>query len=402
MTGLDTTMKRLVAHSGSPYRLSQATGVVKTLSSPTATREATEKRLAAMTNRKYCLLTTSGRYSLYLILKAVSEISERKNVIVPAYTCPSVINAVIRSGLTPVLCDLKSGTFDYDFLQLRKIITAETVAVVAVNLCGQLCNFRELDNIGREKKVMIIEDACQSLGGSYQQEPSGGFGTFSFVSFGFSKNLALGNGGAVLTNDTSCYQALQRSIDPAPSGRTRQVIFLWKWFAFLILMRPRLYYLLRLLPHAFEDENFGFSLAEEGRMPDCQTRLLFALLGQMVPLTDRRRANARLLYQNISGLPGIGTFPETVADGNAALRFPLLIENSDQRKRLLATLRKSGIEADPFYALRKQVFFRRIRETAPVASSYTERLLTLPTHRYVDKGDINTIFTICASGVGWK
>lgn len=398
MTGPDTLMKRLVSHSSSPYSFSQITEALKALSSPSLTRRKTEKQLAAMTDRRFCLLTTSGRYSLYLVLKAVSEVSPRKNVVVPSYTCPSVINAVNRSGLTPVFCDLQSGTFDYDFLQLDKITTDETAAIVAVNLCGQIGNFKELNNMTRKKEIVLIEDACQSLGGNYRHQLSGGLGTFSIVSFGFSKNLALGNGGAVLTDDPTYYNIIQRKVHPAPYAGSRQLLFILKWFAFLILTRPRIYNLLRLLPLSFEDENFDFSLKEEGRMPDSPARLLSALLECLPGLTEKRRLNARLLYQRLSGLDGIQFFSDTVTKGNAALRFPLLAETAAQRKRLIARLRNVGIEADPFYDLNQQKFFKEIKEASPVSAGYTERIVTIPTHGYLTTGDIDNIFKVLVSG----
>ena len=396
-TGPDTLMKRLVAHSSSPYRVSQIIEVLRAISFPAADREEIEKQLAAITGRRYCCLTTSGRYSLYLVLKALPELSLRKNVIVPSYTCPSVINAIDRSGLTPVFCDLQSGRFDYDFLQLRKLITDETAAVVAVNLCGQICNFEELNNITREKNVVLIEDACQSLGGSYRKKPSGGLGTFSIVSFGFSKNMAMGSGGAVLTDDADYHRIIQKHINPAAPGSIRQILFLAKWFAYLILMRPRLYYLLRLLPHSFEDENFDFKLKEEGRMPGYQARLLSSLLGDLSKLTENRRSNARLLYRVLSGLPGIQLFSNTVTEGNAALRFPFLAQTTTQRTRLIARLRKVGIEADPFYDLNQQRFFREIKGASPVSSGYTERIVTIPTHGYLKHRDIGIILDSIAS-----
>lgn len=389
-------MKRLVAHSGSPYHLAQFIDGLRTILSSHITISRGEDQLAGMVKRKHCLLTSSGRYALFLILKTIRKTRPGAKVIVPAYTCPSVIRASRRAGFTPVFCDLKEGSFDFNFTQLEELIDAETAAVIAVNLCGLICDFNRLGKITRRRKIILIEDACQSLGGSYHGAPSGSLGDFSFTSFGYSKNLAVGAGGAVFTDDQRYFHHLQNIINPSVGNILQSRSHFIQWTLYCLLLHPRIYYLLRLLPYQFESENFELDPEREGRMPPGQVRLLAALLKYLAPLTGKRRNNSRLLYQKLTPLKNIRLFPGASSPEGAALRFPLLCRDSARRKELRARLKAKGIEADPFYQLKKQKYFADPGRRFAVSCGYAERILTLPTHGYLrgrDREGIATVFS---------
>lgn len=139
---------------------------------------------------------SSGKNALVAALRCL-ELTEDSEVIIPTYVCEEVLEAVISSGCKPVLCDVSErGVLDPD--SVRTKITRNTRALVAVNIFGNPCDISSL----RRFEVPIIEDCCHSLGshgpsaGHLEMNPAA---EFSFFSFGPTKPMTTGSGGALAT-----------------------------------------------------------------------------------------------------------------------------------------------------------------------------------------------------------
>ncbi len=173
-----------------------------------------EEEFAEYCGVKHCLGVANGLDALILILegyKISGFINEGDEVIVPSNTFVASILAVSKAGLVPVLCEPQLDTYLLDPAEIEKKINPKTKAIIAVHLYGQLCNMDAINTIAQKHNLKIIEDAAQSHGAVYSNgKKAGNLGDAAGFSFYPGKNLgALGDGGAITTNDDVLADALK-------------------------------------------------------------------------------------------------------------------------------------------------------------------------------------------------
>lgn len=157
-----------------------------------------EEKLAAMHNRKHCILVSRGAAAIYLALKAFGY--EKGQVAMPSILCLSPANAVIYAGLEPKYIDISLSDFNLDIKSLEQAIRKEKniKVVILPHLYGQPGDIEKVVALCQEHDIRIIEDTAQALGGSYKGKPLGSFGDISILSFGHTKIIDAGGGGAML------------------------------------------------------------------------------------------------------------------------------------------------------------------------------------------------------------
>jgi dTDP-4-amino-4,6-dideoxygalactose transaminase len=159
-----------------------------------------EKNLAAFVGTKYAVGLNSGYDALHLSLRAAG-IGPGDEVIVPAHTFVATCSAVVNAGATPVLVDVrKDFNIDPDLIELA--ITSRTKAIIPVHLSGYMADMPRIMKIAEKHNLVIVEDACQSLGSSINGKGAGAWGLTGCWSFYPFKILGgYGDGGAITTND---------------------------------------------------------------------------------------------------------------------------------------------------------------------------------------------------------
>ena len=163
--------------------------------------EAFEKEFAAYCGAKYCVGCGNGLDALYLILKAYG-IGEGDEVIVPSNTYIATALAVSYTGALPVFVEPEEDSFNINPFLIEEKITDKTKAIMAVHLYGQPVEMDEIKAIAKKHNLKIIEDSAQAHGATYKGVRTGNLGDAAGFSFYPGKNLgALGDGGAVVTND---------------------------------------------------------------------------------------------------------------------------------------------------------------------------------------------------------
>jgi len=172
--------------------------------------ERFEQEFAAYCGTEHCVGVASGTAALTLALEAAG-IGAGDEVIVPAHTFIASALAVARVGATPVLCDVDSGTGLIDPEAARSLVGPRTAGVVAVHLYGQACDVDAIRAFADPAGLMLLEDAAQAHGAMHRDRRVGGLGAAAGFSFYPSKNLgALGDGGAICTNDAELAQRLRQ------------------------------------------------------------------------------------------------------------------------------------------------------------------------------------------------
>ena len=157
---------------------------------------------------RHSILCSSGTCAIELALRAI-PVAAGDEVILAAYDFKANFVNVLTTGCTPVLIDTVADYPIPDLNQLADAVTDRTRAIIVSHLHGNLVPMREVCRIAGERGVAVIEDACQAPGALLEGRRAGIFGNVGVLSFGGSKLLTSGRGGAVLTSDAQMAQRIR-------------------------------------------------------------------------------------------------------------------------------------------------------------------------------------------------
>ena len=147
------------------------------------------------------LLTSSCTHALEMAALLLN-IGPEDEVIVPAFTFPSAINAFVLRGGKPVFVDVRADTLNIDETQIEQHLSERTKAIFLVHYAGVGCELDKIMPIARRNKIAVVEDNAHGLYGKYHGRFLGTFGELATLSFHETKNFSCGEGGALLINDT--------------------------------------------------------------------------------------------------------------------------------------------------------------------------------------------------------
>jgi dTDP-4-amino-4,6-dideoxygalactose transaminase len=144
----------------------------------------------------------SGTAALHVAL-AAADVGPGDEVIAPPYTFIATVSAIIQQNAIPVFADIDRETLNIDPARVEERITRRTKAVVPVHLFGLPADMDRITAIAKLRGITVIEDACQAHGAVYKGRKAGSMGDMACFSFQESKNMAAGEGGAIVTNDSA-------------------------------------------------------------------------------------------------------------------------------------------------------------------------------------------------------
>jgi len=162
-----------------------------------------ESELAKRIGVGYCHLGSSGTAALRIALAACG-IGAEDEVIVPPFTFIATIEAILDAGAVPVFSEIDE-TLCLDPDSIESVITSRTKAVMPVHMCGAMADIKKIRSFCNQKGLVLIEDACQSLGATFNGKSLGTFGQMGCFSFDPVKTITCGEGGAVVTDDKKLY-----------------------------------------------------------------------------------------------------------------------------------------------------------------------------------------------------
>ena len=158
--------------------------------------------------REHVQLCSSGTIAVELALRGL-KVGPGDEVVLAAYDFPGNFRAVEAVGARPVLVDVAQDRWTIDAALLAGAISPATRAVIVSHLHGDLADIEAVCQIARERGLSVLEDACQVPGATLGNRPAGSFGDVSVLSFGGSKLLTAGRGGAVLTSQAEILQRIK-------------------------------------------------------------------------------------------------------------------------------------------------------------------------------------------------
>ena len=270
--------------------------------------EAFEKDFAAYCQTRYAFGLNSGTSALHLALLAVG-VGPGDEVITVSYTFVATVAAILHTGAKPVLVDIDPQTCNIDVTKIEAAITPRTKVIMPVHLYGTCADMDPIQDIAREHKLIVIEDAAQAHGAEYKGRRAGSMGELACFSFYPGKNLgAYGEAGAVVTNNEKYVEVIRQLRDQGQSAK-------------------------------YLHERVGYNY----RMEAIQGAILGVKLKHLDEWTEARRRHAKV-YENKLRDSGVRLLAEPAECKSVYHVFPLFTEQRDQlRKHLHADGISTGI-----------------------------------------------------------
>ena len=304
------------------------------------------------------LLTTSCTHALEMAALLL-DIKEGDEVIVPAFTFVSSVNAFVLRGARPVFADIRPDTMCIDEGHLEQLITPRTRAIVAVHYAGVSCEMDTISALALNSGACVIEDNAHGLFGSYRGRMLGSLGRMATLSFHETKNLTCGEGGALLVNDATL---IERAEIIREKGTDRSKFF------------------------RGQVDKYGWVDIGSSYLP---SEVLAALL--CAQLDDRQRIQQRrcelwLKYQEMlqtwasSRGVTLPTIPSSCAQ--AYHMFYMVMPSASAREKLIAHLAAKSILAvwhyQPLHTSKVGKMYGGQDGDCPVAERVAEQLVRLP------------------------
>ncbi len=320
-----------VLHSGKWFRLDGQTV------------DRFEEAYARLTGARHCIATANGTSALYASLAGL-DVAPGDEVILPPYTFIATLNVVFLHYALPVFVDSDPETFEMDARKLERALTERTAVIMPVHLGGNACDLDAILEVGRWRKVPVLEDACQAHLGEWRGRKLGTLGAAGCFSFQASKNLNSGEGGAILTSDDALYDRCWAFHDNCRGRQGRPA--------------PPL-------------GGRGANL----RLTEFQAGLLLAQMTRLEEQSKVREENARYLTHQLREIPGI--LPARMHEGCTRNAYHLYMFRYQPgsfaglpRERFLKSLSAEGVPCSSGYTpMNRQPFVR-----ATLASKAYQRL----------------------------
>ncbi|MDA9851051.1 aminotransferase class I/II-fold pyridoxal phosphate-dependent enzyme, partial [Flavobacteriaceae bacterium] len=198
-----------ISYAKTVYGQEEIDAVVKCLNESTQMGNYSRKfesAIAELFAKKSCLYVNSGSSALYIGIEALG-FKEGSEVITPALTFGTTVGCLVKNNLIPVFVDVEPLSYCIDPDKIEDMISDKTVAILAPNLMGNICDWNRIRQIADKHNLIVIEDSADTLGGMINGKLSGTYSDMSITSFYGSHIInCAGNGGALMLNDNKAIE----------------------------------------------------------------------------------------------------------------------------------------------------------------------------------------------------
>ena len=316
-----------------------------------------ERLLADFLHVKHAIAVNSGTAALHASILAAG-IKESDEILIPSFTFVATANSVACTGAKPVFVDIEKDTYTMDPLDLENKITKKTRAIIPVHLYGHPAKMDEIKEIANKHSIMVIEDACQSLGSTYDGKQTGTLGQMGCFSMYASKVLTSGEGGAITTDSDEFAEKLRMIRNHGMvSGYDTRII--------------------------------GFNM----RLPEISAAIAKTQMKKIQSMLDKRASNARKLGQLLSN---------KIKDKNIVLPhenqrtkynwYLYTVALNDSRDKVKKFLNDSGIGATIYYdpPVHQTPFYSKFYNGELEITEWASKsVLSLPVHPSITEKDLD-------------
>ena len=333
-----------------------------------------ENKWAELIGSKRCLAVVNGTSALYAALVQLG-IGGGDEVIVPPYTFIASVAAILQTGAIPVFVDTNPETFQIDTSKIEAKITPRTKAIMPVHILGLPADMIKIMEIARVHDLLVVEDACQAWLAEIDHKKVGTFGNAGCFSFQNSKNIPMGEGGAIVSDDDE---------------------FMDRCYSFHNYGNP-----------------YGTSIGEVGsgtvipgtklRLTEYQAAIGLAQMARLEEQTTKRNVNAEYLKSQIGTIPGILPYKFHNKVTRAAFHlFPFRYKKEEfkglSRDGFLKALNAEGIPCSGGYTpLNKMEYLKNVLKTKNYRLMYSPEMLDY--NRYMERNQCPVNDQLCEEAV---
>jgi UDP-4-amino-4,6-dideoxy-N-acetyl-beta-L-altrosamine transaminase len=319
--------------------------------------EEFEQAVANYTGAKYAVAVANGTAALHIACLAAG-ITEGDEVITSPITFAASSNCVLYCGGKPVFADIEMDSYNINPLEIEKLITDKTKAIIPVHFTGQPCDMEEITRIARKHNLIVIEDAAHALGATYGEKKIGCISDMTILSFHPVKHITTGEGGMILTNSKELYQRMKLF---CTHGITRDENLLLKNDG----------------PWYYEQQELGFNY----RITDIQCALGISQMKKLPKFLERRKEIAKRYDMELGDVKDLQLPPQKSLRENAWHLYVILVP-AERRRELFNSLRQVGIGVNVHYVpvYQHPYYQKNGYDTVhcPNAEEYYSRAISIP------------------------
>ena len=320
-----------------------------------------EKNFAAFAGVKHAVAVNTGTAALHSAIVAAG-VKQGDEVILPSFTFVATAEAVVMAGGKPVFADIDPDTYNIAPAEIKRNLTKETKAIVPVDLYGFSGDAKPIREIAAEHDLMVVEDAAQAHGATYQGKPAGTFADAACWSLYASKNMTTGEGGVVTTDSDEVDETLR-------------------------LLRT----------HGEKAKYASLMLGYNYRMSEIQAAIGVVQLAKLGSFVAKRRANAQRLNEILAESDMLQLPKETKDRKHSWYLYTIRLKNGDraERDKILEGLRQKGIGAVAYYVhpVHMMPYYRETfgERKLPETEEAAQQVLSLPVHPGVTAKEVDYI-----------
>lgn len=321
-------------------------------------REFADRHLAA-----HGVTFANGTVALAAMLLA-EGLGPGDEIIVPSMTFISTATAVRHVGATPVFADIDPRSFNLDPAEVGRVVTSRTKAVMTVHYAGQPGELDKLTKTCADFGLVLLEDAAQAAGALFRGVPVGTFGKSAMFSFTPTKNITMGEGGIVLTNDANTADALRLLRNHGQWSPYEHVLLGYNW-----------------------------------RLTEMQAAIGRVQLRKLDGILLRKRANAQWMSRRLEKIDGIVPPFQISHASSTHMLYTCLVDGD--RDAVLDYLLQAGIEARIYFppAHLQPIFVGRQR--LPITEALAGKMLSIPMHSRLEPEELAEIGEMIENAIGY-
>jgi perosamine synthetase len=309
---------------------------------------------------RYAFAVNTGTAALHLSLMAAG-IGAGDEIIVPSFTFIATAETVALVGAKPVFVDIEPDSYNIDPKKVEGALTKKTKAIIPVDLYGLPANMAPIREIADGHDLIIIEDAAQAHGATYEAKPAGSYADIACWSFYASKNMTTGEGGMITTNK-------EEYVDRIPYIRA----------------------------HGEKEEYYSSMLGHNFRMPEMEGAVGYVQLQKLPKFLEARRKNAMQLTEMLGSAKRLQLPEEPRGFRHSWYLYTVRLKDATEsaRDKLVENLRQKNIGATVYYRTPihlmpyyKQFGNYKLLETEKAA----KQVFSLPVHPAVTSEQIDYV-----------
>lgn len=325
---------------------------------------------------KHVQLVSSGTAAVSVAL-ASAGVGAGHEVIMPTFTFVASFEAIMMLGAIPVLVDV-DDTLCLNPEAVEKAITTKTKAVMVVQMCGSMANMDALQKVCTKHNLLLVEDACQAIGGKYKGKPLGSIGDLGCFSFDFVKTITCGEGGAVITNNKAYYlnadHYSDHGHDHVGSDRGAET-------------------------HPFLGYNF--------RISELHAAVGLAQVKRLPEFLEIQKRNFSILREALSEIPEVTfrTVPEGGEESCAFLNF--FLPDLEIARKVIQGFKESGVDAcwnyydNNWHYIRAWNHLKELKSLYPISTEVKKGLEDLKTRDYSESDHYIARNISCLIKLSW-